>query len=174
MSVQAYRYAPPIPKNLVDTTGRVIFSYMFSPVDTIPAYRKIRHFGEPGYPAGMLRTSMDDFSKFIITLLNRGEYQNIRLLKPETVEMILDPQNMKNISSRSYKLIDRGLTWQMVDLNGNKYYEMNGFSGGIYTDALFSPDKNTGIIFYFTGINMKNMQAIPEIANALETALEEY
>ncbi len=155
-------------------TGRVIFSYRFSPDDTIPVYRKIRHFGEPGYPAGMLRTSMDDFSKFIITLLNRGEYQSTRLLKPETVNMILYPQNMKNISSKSYKLIDRGLTWQIVDLNGNKYYEMNGFSGGIYTDALFSPDLNTGIIFYFTGINMKNMQAIPEIACTLETALKEY
>jgi hypothetical protein len=35
-------------------TSKVMYSYSFSPNDSVPLYRKTRHFGEPGYPAGMI------------------------------------------------------------------------------------------------------------------------
>jgi len=50
---------------------------------------------------------------------------------------------------------------------------MNGFSGSIFTDALYSVEKGTGMIYYFSGINMKNMMAVPEIVNTLDKVLEQ-
>ena len=155
-------------------TNKVMYSYSFSPNDSIPKYRKTRHFGEPGYPAGMLRTSMDDFSRFLVTLLNHGRYGDIQLLKPSTIDTMLSPQHIKNMSSRSFKLIDRSLCWNIIETNGNRYFEMNGFSGSIFTDALYSVDKGTGIIYFFSGINMKNMATVPMIVNTLDEALKKY
>jgi len=155
-------------------TSRVMYSYSFSPNDSVPSYRKTRHFGEPGYPAGMLRTTMDDFSRFLVTILNHGRHGNIQLLKPATIDTMLSPQHIKNMSSRSYKLVDKCLCWLMVETNGSRYFEMNGFSGSIFTDALFSMDKGTGIIYFFSGINMKNMVAVPMIAKTLDEILKTY
>ena len=155
-------------------TNKVMYSYSFSPNDSIPLYMKTGHFGEPGYPAGMLRTNMDDFSRFLITILNHGRYGNIPLLKPSTIDTMLSPQHIKNMSSRSFKLIDKSLCWQMIEINGTGYSEMNGFSVSIFTDALYSVDKGTGMIYFFSGINMKNMVAVPMIVNTLDEALKTY
>ncbi len=152
-------------------TSRVVFSYSFSPEDTIPVYRKTYHFGEPGYPAGMVRTTMDDFSRFLVMIMNHGRYGDIQLLKPSTIDLMLSPQHIPDLSSRSFKLIDKSLCWLMIETNGSQYYEMNGFSGSIFTDALYSVDKGTGMIYFFSGINMKNMAAVPMIVNKLDEAL---
>jgi CubicO group peptidase (beta-lactamase class C family) len=153
-------------------TSRVIFSYSFSPEDTVPVYRKTYHFGEPGYPAGMVRTTMDDFSRFLIMIMNHGRYGDIKLLKPSTIDLMLSPQHIPNMASRSFKLIDKSLSWLMIETNGSLYYEMNGFSGSIFTDAHFSTENGTGMIYYLSGLNMKNMMAVPEIVNTLDQALK--
>jgi CubicO group peptidase (beta-lactamase class C family) len=153
-------------------TSRVIFSYSFSPEDTVPVYRKTYHFGEPGYPAGMVRTTMDDFSRFLIMIMNHGRYGDIQLLKPSTIDLMLSPQHIPNMASRSFKLIDKSLSWLMIETNGSLYYEMNGFSGSIFTDAHFSTENGTGMIYYLSGLNMKNMMAVPEIVNTLDQALK--
>jgi len=154
-------------------TSRVIFSYSFSPDDIVPVYRKTYHFGEPGYPAGMVRTTMDDFSRFLIMIMNNGRHGDVQLLKPSTIDLMLSPQNIPNMTSRSFRLIDKSLCWLMIETNGSQYYEMNGFSGSIFTDALYSVEKGTGMIYYFSGINMKNMMAVPEIVNTLDKVLEQ-
>jgi len=153
-------------------TSRVIFSYSFSPEDTVPVYRKTYHFGEPGYPAGMVRTTMDDFSRFLIMIMNHGRYGDGRWLKPSTIDLMMSPQHIPGMSSRSFKLIDKSLAWLMIETNGSPYYEMNGFSGSIFTDAHFSTENGTGMIYYLSGLNMKNMMAVPEIVNTLDQALK--
>jgi CubicO group peptidase (beta-lactamase class C family) len=150
----------------LDTT-RVVFGYNFSPNDSVPNYRKVHHFGEPGYPSGMLRTSTHDFGKFLMVLLNGGRYGDVTLLKPETVALMLSPQGMKNISSRTYRVLDRSLAWNIIQFRDSELYTMNGFSGSIFADAYFSVKGGFAIFYYFTGINMKNMAAVPEIAGKL-------
>ena len=155
----------------LDTT-RVIFTYNFSPNDTIPNYKKVKPFGEPGYPAGMMRTTMPEFAGFIRMILNEGKYGNNQLVKPETIELMLAPQNIKNIPSRSHKLIDKSLGWLIIEAEGSELYTMNGFSGSMFSATYFSKTENIGLIYYFTGINMKNMYAIPEITNKLLNVLK--
>ena len=153
-------------------TSRVMFSYSFSPEDTVPVYRKTYHFGEPGYPAGMVRTTMDDFSSFLIMIMNHGRYGDVQLLKPSTIDLMLSPQHIPGMSSRSFKLIDKSLAWLMIETNGTLYYEMNGFSVSIFTDAHFSTENGTGMIYFLSGLNMKNMAAVTEIVNRLDEALK--
>ncbi|HOB85142.1 MAG TPA: hypothetical protein PKM76_11940, partial [Bacteroidales bacterium] len=106
-------------------------------------------------------------------IMNHGRHGDVQLLKPSTIDLMLSPQNIPNMTSRSFRLIDKSLCWLMIETNGSQYYEMNGFSGSIFTDALYSVEKGTGMIYYFSGINMKNMMAVPEIVNTLDKVLEQ-
>lgn len=140
---------------------------LLTPEDTIPKYKKVQHFGEPGYPAGMMRTTFNDFTNFIVMIFNEGQFNDNQLVKRETIDLMLAPQNMKHIPSRSHKVIDRSLAWLIIEDADSEFYTMNGFSGSMFAAAYFSKTGRTGIIYYFTGINMKNMNAIPEISNRL-------
>lgn len=153
-------------------TNKVIFGYSFSPNDTVPVYRKAQHFGEPGYPCGTLRTTMDDFARFIGVIIDDGRYRNRQLLKPETVKLMLRPQGIQNIPSRQSKIIDKSLGWLILDVEGAKVFSMNGFGPSMFTNAYFSPTERTGIIYYITGLNMKNMAAVPEITRRLFQTLQ--
>lgn len=153
-------------------TSKVIFGYSFSPQDSIPNYKKIEHFGEPGYPTGMLRTTMEDFTKFISVIINNGRYKNIQLLKPETIELMLSRQKVKDIPSRNFKAIDISLCWLINEVENTELYTMNGFGPGAFANVYFSNKNRTAIIYYFTGINMKNMAAVPEITLKLFHALK--
>lgn len=153
-------------------TSRIVFGYGFPTSDSIVSYKKVQHFGVPGYPEGMLRTTMHDFAHFITAFINKGRYKNYQLLKPQTVELMLSPQGVKNIPTRSFKIIDIGLTWLINDVEGEQLYSMNGFSGSIFTNAYFSQKNRTGIIYFYTGVSMKNMPAMIEITKKLYHALK--
>lgn len=153
-------------------TGRVIFTYGFPPKDNIRNYKKIRHFGTPGYCEGMLRTTMQDFSHFLIAMMHEGRYKDRQILKPETVKIIHTPQGVKNIESKSFRVVDMALTWKIFEVEGINYYSMNGFSGGIFTNAYYSPDNQTGMIYFYTGITMENMQGMFEITKKLHSTLK--
>lgn len=47
--------------------------------------------GWPPYPAGMLKMSALDLSKFLGMYMNHGTYNNITILNPETIELITTP-----------------------------------------------------------------------------------
>jgi CubicO group peptidase (beta-lactamase class C family) len=51
--------------------------------------RPVTHYGFPFYPAGTLRTSVGDFARFVLCLLDGGAFQGTTLLSPETVGEML-------------------------------------------------------------------------------------
>jgi CubicO group peptidase (beta-lactamase class C family) len=155
-------------------TSRLIWGYGYQGnLDSISEYSKGGRFGLPGYPEGMLRSTMEDFSHFISAFMNGGIYRNYQMLKSETVILMLSPQGVKNIPSRSYPIIDIGLTWLMMDVEGTRLYTMNGFSGKIFASAYFSEKDKTALIFFYTGITIKSMVASFEITRTLYNALKE-
>lgn len=153
-------------------TGRIVIGYGFPKEDG--TYKRIGHFGVPGYPEGMLRTTIDDYSKFLICFINKGSYRNIEILKPETVELMLKGQSVAGIPSRSFPVKDIGLCWIIMEVDGEEFYSMNGFSGSIFTNAFFSPENKTAFLYYYTGITMKNMQGSFEITRRLKDALKKH
>lgn len=149
-------------------TSRVIFGYGASRSNfQSEEYEKIKPFGTPGYPEGNLRTTMQDFSHFIIAFINEGKYKDYEMLKPETVKLMHTPQGVKDIESRSFRVIDMGLTWKIFEVEGAELYSMNGFSGSGFTNAYYSTVAKTGIIYFYTGLSMKNMQGMFEITKKL-------
>ena len=153
-------------------TARIVFGYGFPTNDSLISYKKVQHFGEPGYPAGNLRTTIHDFSNFITAFINNGKYKNYQLLKPETVALMVSPQGVKDIPTRSFKIVDIGLTWLINEVEGAQLYSMNGFSGSIFAVAYFSQKEKLGIIYFFTGITMKNMMNMLEITKVLYNSVK--
>jgi CubicO group peptidase (beta-lactamase class C family) len=62
----------------------VMYDYPFQP---IPSYR----YG--GYPAGDLKSTVEDFSHFIMAYVNGGQYKDRRILEESTVNEILQIRN---------------------------------------------------------------------------------
>lgn len=102
------------------------------------------------YPAITLRTSIEDYSHFIIAHMNGGVWNGVRILNQSTVEMM----HTAHFSPRDK--YNYGLGWQIT----NKVFEKNyGHSGG-YVGAL---DLVT--------INTKDNTAVLLFSNALDSEL---
>ncbi|UCH66143.1 MAG: serine hydrolase, partial [Ignavibacterium sp.] len=59
----------------------------YQPTQPIAFYRY------QGYPAGDLKSTIEDFSHFLIAYVNEGTYKGRRILEANTVKEILEQQN---------------------------------------------------------------------------------
>ncbi|MBI5958438.1 MAG: beta-lactamase family protein [Chloroflexi bacterium] len=50
------------------------------------------HYGYPTWPDGQLRSSANDLGRFLATILNGGELDGVRILQPETIDAMMQPQ----------------------------------------------------------------------------------
>lgn len=94
-------------------------------------------------PAGGLFVSMQDLSKIMVALMNDGKYKDIRILKKETVDSLLE---MNFFANRYYK---------------EKQVNLKGYTGGAYgicSVMYFSKLKKTGVCFVANGGNYKPAQ----------------
>ena len=107
------------------------------------AYFRHPHYGiHILYPAITLRTSIEEYSHFIIAHMNGGMWNGIRILNESTVELMhtahFSPDNKYNY----------GLGWQVTNTVTEKSY---GHSGG-YVGALdlvtIVPEDNTAVILF--------------------------
>jgi len=90
----------------------------------------LQHYTYKGYPGGFLRSSLDDFSHFLITYLNGGRYRGKQILRPETIEEIL---TMSNPASGICLIWYRSI--------GNWYGHSGGGDGGSSRTDLHRGDK---------------------------------
>lgn len=101
------------------------------------------------YPDGGVRTSVNELSKFFITLLNDGQYNKKILLKKETTEEMLrfqfnefnKPENM------DLKKINSGIFW--ATKLGATRIGHNGSDPGVRTFMLANLTKEIGVIVFF-------------------------
>ena len=109
--------------------------------------RAIEHYTFATYPDGGLRTSCDDFARFIAMMINGGSYQGIEILKRDTVEAMLAEQ-YKGIAE------NQGITW---DLAVNELYDIrssgllighNGGEEGVDTLMFFNPQTKKGAMIF--------------------------
>ncbi len=119
------------------------------------------------YPAITLRTSIEDYSHFIIAHMNGGVWNGVRILNESTVEMMhtahFSPKDKYNY----------GLGWQIT----NKVFEKNyGHSGG-YVGALdlvtIKTKDNTAVLLFSNALDSelhstrREWKAFSAINNAL-------
>lgn len=94
------------------------------------------------YPAGTLRTSINEFSHFIIAHMNGGVWNGVRILNESTVDLM----HTDHFSPQSPHY---GLGWFVTDpLIGKKTYSHSGGHAGVFTLVTITPDDDIGIIFF--------------------------
>ena len=94
------------------------------------------------YPAGSLRTNVEDLSHFLIAHMNRGVWNGIRILNNETVELM--HKDHYDSSNERY-----GFGWIIgKSMFGKKEIGHSGGWPGVHTLMKFRPDEKVGVILF--------------------------
>jgi CubicO group peptidase (beta-lactamase class C family) len=105
---------------------------------------ELGHHGFPDYPAGTLRTSAPQLARFLLMVMNGGEYRGVRLLAPATVRQMLTPQ---------YPWLDSAidLLWFNLWQGGEVLIGYEGEDPGVNTLMYFRPKDRAGVIVLANG-----------------------
>ncbi len=115
--------------------------------------RKIEHYGWPGYADGCLRTSIEQYSNFLLMLLNKGKFKNHQILSPQAVSEMFSLQDVdiKGVPKGKVDLSGIGLTWHYLKLPSAGYFYHTGGGTGITTFAFIDPINGNGGAAFITG-----------------------
>jgi CubicO group peptidase (beta-lactamase class C family) len=91
------------------------------------------------YPAACLRSSINEFSHFIIAMINGGIYNGNRILTESSVDEML---------TRHYPDNEVGLIWKMPE---DGWYEHSGSMDGVRTQTEFHKEDKVGILILTNG-----------------------
>ncbi len=115
--------------------------------DTI---KNIPLFKLTDYPAGGVRTSITELSKFFTALINEGEYNDVRILKKERMQEMLEFQFTKSNKPENINLKEpnknSGIFWATkrdVTLIGH-----GGTDDGVKTEMFCNLSKDIGVILF--------------------------
>jgi len=112
-------------------------------IKSIPLYEGIT------YPDGGVRTSVDELSRFFITLLDDGKYNNTRLLKKELAKEMVRFQFTESNKPENVKpdKLNSGIFW--ATKMGGKRIGHNGSDAGVRTFMLSDLNKEIAVIVFF-------------------------
>jgi CubicO group peptidase (beta-lactamase class C family) len=99
-------------------------------------YQQIDPYRQLHFPAQSLKTTMEDYSRFLIAYMNGGIYKGTRILKESTINHIL---RINNPASGTCLLWLKNL--------GN-WYGHSGGEPGVATYVEFYPEKKAGLIIF--------------------------
>ena len=119
---------------------------------------------------GGLRTTVQDLSHFLIAHMNGGTYNDARILKEETVELMHTLQ----YPNSDFHSIRFGLGWIIwPDENGETYEgHIGGVLGGhALMKIRVSDNNNTGVIFFFNQCNGFYTRVERRISHIIEKML---
>jgi len=107
---------------------------------------RLKPYGVASYPDGGLKTTIIDFSKFLIAIMNGGEYGRQRILKTATVKEMM-PDNPED----NLVWVPDVFSELFVDTNGRPVPGHLGGDPGVSTFAGFNPLNGTGMIVFMNG-----------------------
>lgn len=123
------------------------------------------YYGFSYYPAGSLRTSVDQLANFLLCYLSGGTYLGQQILESSTVDMIRTPQ-VPQINPYI------GLIWQTGTSSVGKVFW--GHTGGFYgasTVINHCPEDNTGVIILSNGDDLDFMPLMVVLFNYAEDSI---
>jgi CubicO group peptidase (beta-lactamase class C family) len=120
--------------------SRAAVPYKYLPWKYIPYI----HYQILEYPAGGLRTSASDLSRFLISHMNNGTYGTTQILTPESVNEMQKIQYASDTYNFQY-----GLGFQIwKTLTGLKIGHTGGLDG-VATKMVFKESMDIGVIMFF-------------------------
>lgn len=119
----------------------------------------------PDWPAGMLRSSAADFTRFVAACANGGVAGDVRLLPTSVMVGMLTAHKPAGLPKW---LTGQGLGWMQSTLNGRTVFEHWGGDTGAFTAAYLDPPLRRGaVIFTNTSATDEAKGAIKAIAARL-------
>ncbi len=106
-------------------------------------------------PASSLCTTAEDFSHYLIAMLNNGLYKNRPILRPETVTLMFTPRYKLHPLLPGY-----ACCWEERFINGKKVLQHSGLTWGFSSHTLIIPDEQFGL---FISINKGTHTFINEL-----------
>ena len=106
---------------------------------------------------GLVRTSADELPRFLMAILDGGAYEGARILRPETVALILSDQKVRYAPSEGSHARDvQGLAWfGRHDAGPQRIWSHSGGDPGIGTHVSIRPADRRGALA-FTNIGEDN------------------
>jgi CubicO group peptidase (beta-lactamase class C family) len=102
-------------------------------------------YGEPDYPDGMLRTSVNELAHFIIAYMQGGQFEGRQILKPTSVQDMLRSQTSLDPS--------QGFAWYRRARSGGwRVWGHDGADNGAGAKMWFDPVRKVGVILVTNGI----------------------
>ena len=121
--------------------------------------RAYAHYTYPDYPDGQLRSSVEDLSRILITIIQNGTYNDVQILNSTTVEEMRTPQ-FPQISPEPF-----GLGGYYFEFQGRTLFGHHGVDLGVSTLMFYNPTTNVGAIV------LSNMEGA-DLSNILNKLLE--
>lgn len=102
--------------------------------------------GYPDWPAGLLRTSANDFARFLAIYTRDGTVGGHTFLKPETLGAMLTPQPLP--AKLGDGSIGQGLIWQLRTLGGMHLASHSGGDPGASTVVAIDLDRKLAVLAF--------------------------
>jgi hypothetical protein len=110
-------------------------------------------------PASSLITSAEDFSHFLIMLINEGKFHNKQILKPETVKEMFVPRYKFNPVLPGY-----ACAWEENYIAGKRIFQHSGLTWGFSSLCILIPEEKFGL---FISINSDKNALLWELSTNL-------
>ncbi|WP_049974467.1 serine hydrolase [Azospirillum sp. B4] len=125
------------------TLGEVPAALAATPYDWVDGKpRPVAAMGFPDWAAGMLQSSIADFTRYVAACANDGEAEGVRILPSGVLGRMLTPQPAPHLPGW---LTGQGLGWMMGPLDGTDRWEHWGGAEGIFTVAYLNPERRQGV-----------------------------
>ncbi|HWR41262.1 MAG TPA: serine hydrolase [Patescibacteria group bacterium] len=122
-------------------------------------------------PAGGVHISISDLSRFMLAHMNGGAFQNVRLLKKETVDLMDQLHWSGNGMDGFYR--QKGLQIHVTDdlVPGRRLSGHSAEAYGLIGDAYFDSDSRFGIAFLINGGEYKDSAPFYAVENRIAKTL---
>jgi CubicO group peptidase (beta-lactamase class C family) len=107
---------------------------------------RLKPYSYPTYPAGSLKISIQDYSKFLMAMMNGGVYNGRRILKEATVKEML-PDNHEN----NLVWADNVLGEFFIDAEEYRLQGHTGGDPGSFSVVAFNPENDAAFILFMNG-----------------------
>ncbi len=127
-------------------TNRMAVPYGYNNLLRQP--KPIGFYGYPTYPDGALKTSVNEYARFLSIFINEGKtFEGKPFLQPETVKEMLTLHSYPGMSSGEKSV---GLAWH----HGRMFYQHTGGDPGIFTIVIFDPAARQGAVLFTNGADL--------------------
>ena len=115
-------------------------------------FKKIDYYKIAGMaPAGSINSSVNDMSRWLITWMNEGIYDESKILSPIYISEAISSHsvmgpNLPNKENPDLHLANYGYGWMLSSYKGHYRVEHGGNIDGFSASTVFYPSKKVGII----------------------------